>query len=170
MIRRHSPSPVVVSSGFVISPNNVEVRSSEQDVLVVDTPTEAPLFQQGDLVIVFPHTVIAAISVKSTMEETTIKSVINGLKTVRAVARDGNAPPGQICDQNHFLRRSRSRFSRQNHCGKSPSRHLFTSFPCLCCLAFANSLPGEYTYFRRRSKDLSLNKCIIISSELIHWS
>lgn len=96
MIRRHSPSRVVVSSGFVISPNNVEVRSSEQDVLVIDTSTEAPLFQQGDLAIVFPHTVIAAISVKSTMEETTMKSVIDGLKTVRDVARDGNTLPGQI--------------------------------------------------------------------------
>lgn len=96
MIRRHSPAQTVVSSGFVISPNNVEIRSSEQDILVVDISTEAPLFQQGDLVIVFPHSVIAAISVKSTMKESTLKSVIDGLRTVRAVARDGDALPSQI--------------------------------------------------------------------------
>src|SRR5258708_39817937 len=73
MIRRHSPSPVVVSSGFVVSPNNAEVRSSEQDILVIDTSTEAPLFHQADIVIVFPHTVIAPISRKSTLKHTTIR-------------------------------------------------------------------------------------------------
>jgi hypothetical protein len=85
-----------VSSGFVVSPNNAEVRSSEQDILVIDTSTEAPLFHQGDLVIVFPHTVIAAISVKSTMKDATMKSVVDGLKTVRDVARGGGIEPNRI--------------------------------------------------------------------------
>src|SRR5437016_5448329 len=44
LIRRHCPSSVLVSTGFVISPNNLEVRSSEQDILLVNIATEAPLF------------------------------------------------------------------------------------------------------------------------------
>jgi hypothetical protein len=53
LIRRHSPASVLVTSGFLVSPNNVEVRSLEQDILLIDTSTEAPLFNQADLAIVF---------------------------------------------------------------------------------------------------------------------
>src|ERR1039458_857317 len=88
LIRRHCPSTVLVSSGFMVSQNDPEILSSEQDILVVDTSTEAPLFNQGGLVIVFPHTVMAAISVKSTMSDATIKSVVDGLATVRNVASE----------------------------------------------------------------------------------
>ena len=90
LVRRHCPTTVLVSSGFVISQNNPEILSSEQDLLVVDTSNEAPLFHQGGLAIVFPHTAMAAISVKSTMTDTTIKSVVDGLATVRSVASDCN--------------------------------------------------------------------------------
>jgi len=96
LIRRHSPSPVIVSSGFIVSPNNAEIRSSEQDILIIDNSTEAPLFYQGNLAIVFPHTVMAAISVKSTMNSSSMKSVIDGLKSVREVARDANTEPSRI--------------------------------------------------------------------------
>ena len=96
LLRRHSPSSVLVTSGFLVSPNNAEVRSSEQDILVIDTSTEAPLFHQGDFTIVFPHTVIAAISVKTTMKDETMKSVVDGLQTVRNVARDGGTEPNHI--------------------------------------------------------------------------
>ena len=96
LIRRHSPASVLVTSGFLVSPNNVEVRSLEQDILLIDTSTEAPLFNQADLAIVFPHTVIAAISVKSTMRGDTVKSVVDGLKTVRDVARDAATEPNRI--------------------------------------------------------------------------
>src|SRR5947208_4098809 len=66
LIRRHCPSTALVSTGFVVSPGNMEMRSSEQDILVVDTSREAPLFNQGALVIAFAHTILAAISVKTT--------------------------------------------------------------------------------------------------------
>jgi hypothetical protein len=96
LVRRHCPSTVLVSSGFVVSQNDPEILSSEQDILVVDTTTEAPLFNQGDLVIVFPHTVMAAISVKSTMSDATINSVVDGLATVRNVASECNKEPQRI--------------------------------------------------------------------------
>jgi hypothetical protein len=46
LIRRHSPASILVTSGFLVSPNNVEVRSLEQDILLIDTSTEAPLFNR----------------------------------------------------------------------------------------------------------------------------
>jgi hypothetical protein len=93
VIRRHCPSSVLVSTGFVVSPSNFEIRSSEQDILLVDTAKEAPLFNQGGLVIAFPETVLAAISVKTTMETTTVDSVISGLKSVRDTAFNAGTNP-----------------------------------------------------------------------------
>jgi hypothetical protein len=127
MIRRHSPSPFVVSSGFVVSPNNAEVRSSEQDILVIDTSTEAPLFHQGDLVIVFPHTVIAAISVKSTMNNTMMRSVIDGLQTVREVARDGNTEPNRIWCGGFFYTVDDSWVSEPGHIYRSIKEHILAN-------------------------------------------
>jgi len=88
LVRRHCPSSVLVSTGFVISPNDLEIRSFEQDILVVDTTKEAPLFNQGGLVIAFAHTILAAISVKATMTASSLKDTIDGLQSVRRVARD----------------------------------------------------------------------------------
>jgi hypothetical protein len=76
LIRRHCPASVLVSTGFVISPNNLEVRSSEQDILIVDASREAPLFHQGALVVAFAHTVLAAISVKTKMTPRTLKDTM----------------------------------------------------------------------------------------------
>jgi hypothetical protein len=88
LVRRHCPSSVLVCTGFVISPNNLDIRSSEQDILLVNISTEAPLFHQGALVVAFAHTVIAAISVKTTMTAGSVKDTIDGLQTVRSVMRD----------------------------------------------------------------------------------
>ena len=96
LIRRHCPSTVLVSTGFVVSPSNMEVRSSEQDILVVDTSREAPLFHQGALVIAFPHTILAAISVKTKMDTVSLRETIDGLQSVRAVARDAGLRAEQI--------------------------------------------------------------------------
>jgi hypothetical protein len=96
LVRRHCPCTVLVSTGFVISPTNPEIRSKEQDILVIDASTEAPLFHQGDLAIAFPHTVIAAISIKTTMDPKTIKDVIEGLASVRRTARDCNCKADRI--------------------------------------------------------------------------
>jgi hypothetical protein len=90
LIRRHCPASILVSTGFLVSPHNLAVRSSEQDILVVDTSIEAPLFQQGGLVIAFAHTLVAAISVKTTMDAESLKDTIDGLQTVRKVIRDAN--------------------------------------------------------------------------------
>lgn len=81
LIRRHCPSTVLVSTGFVVSPATLNIRSLEQDILIIDTSVEAPLFHQGHLAITFPQALIAAISVKSTMDDETVKDVITEITT-----------------------------------------------------------------------------------------
>jgi len=54
----------------------------------VDKGLEAPIFDQSELAITFPSNVLGAISVKTRLDAGTVKDSINGLNSVRVVARD----------------------------------------------------------------------------------
>lgn len=88
LLRRHLPASTMASRGFVISPVVPTLCSTEQDILIIDTTYEAPLFQQGDLAICFPRMVLAAISVKTRFTRREILDSIDGLNSVRNIARD----------------------------------------------------------------------------------
>lgn len=97
VLRRHLPHGILVSRGFVVSPHEENVCSTEQDVLVIDTTKEAPLFNQSDLAICFPRTVLAAISVKTTLTSATMADVFKGLKSVREAAKHDIPPRSLWC-------------------------------------------------------------------------
>lgn len=97
VLSRHLPAGVLVSRGFVVSPYENELCSTEQDLLVIDTTREAPLFHQADVAICFPRTVLAAISVKTTLGSTEVLDVVSGLNSVRAVARNDVQPRSIWC-------------------------------------------------------------------------
>jgi hypothetical protein len=86
LLRRHVPFGVIASRGFVIALNNPSLRSTEQDILVIDALAEGPVFNQGGLIISFPSSVLAALSVKTKMDADSIVDSIKGLNTVRNVA------------------------------------------------------------------------------------
>ncbi|MBN1612574.1 MAG: hypothetical protein JW940_38445, partial [Polyangiaceae bacterium] len=92
VLRRHSPSGVEWTRGFVVSPTE-DACSSEQDILAVDTTLEAPLFHQSNLAIVFPRAVLAAISVKTTFRKDELVDAVAGLSTLRNVAHVTAAQP-----------------------------------------------------------------------------
>lgn len=102
LLVRHCSSNVLVTSGFVVSPFHEKFCSTEQDILVIDTSVEAPFFSEGGTSIVFPNSVIAAISVKSTLKQATVSSVIKGLRTVRNVARNCNVNISRIWCGGYF--------------------------------------------------------------------
>ena len=83
LLRRHLPSGMLASRGFVISATETDRRSREQDILVVDATQEAPIFNQGGVIIVFPRFVRAAVSVKTTMNSVTVEDSVAGLNSVR---------------------------------------------------------------------------------------
>lgn len=86
VLRRHSPSGISWTRGFVLSPTDADSCSREQDILAVDTGEEAPIFAQGELAIAFPRGILAAISVKTTLSRKTLDDAVAGLNTVRDVA------------------------------------------------------------------------------------
>jgi hypothetical protein len=97
LLERHLPAGTIAGPGFVIHPDDPDQCSTEQDILVVDSTKEAPVFQQGGLIICFPRTVLAAISVKTTMEKETVVDTVRGLNTVRNVIRDCANPRSVWC-------------------------------------------------------------------------
>jgi lambda repressor-like predicted transcriptional regulator len=95
VIRRHLPLTTSVANGFVVTPTHA-LCSREQDVLVLKSTTEAPVFSQGGLSIAFPRTVLAAVSVKTQFTSETLRSAATGLMTVRAIATAAGVDPRSI--------------------------------------------------------------------------
>lgn len=102
VIQRHLPSSTIATRGFVLSPFETDQCSREQDILIVDVSKEAPVFNQGNLVICFPSTVLAAISVKSMAGRGEFYDSIRGLNSVRDVTRDAVDGRGIWCGAYFF--------------------------------------------------------------------
>ena len=85
VISRHLPAGILLGRGFVISPAESHQCSTEQDILLVDCTTEAPIFNQGGLLITFPNQVIAAVSVKTTLGPKEATDAVRGLNSVRTL-------------------------------------------------------------------------------------
>lgn len=102
VLQRHLPAGMVAARGFVISPANSVAVSREQDILVVDTMRESPVFNQGGVIIGFPNAVRAAVSVKTKMENETVRDSVAGLNTVRSLAAGHLDPRGIWCGAYYF--------------------------------------------------------------------
>jgi len=83
VLARHLPNGVIASRGFVIHPSRSDVVSKEQDILIVDTNLEAPLFSQGGLIVSTPRSVLAALSVKTTLDASTLKDSVENTVSLR---------------------------------------------------------------------------------------
>lgn len=103
IIRRHVPGSHIVARGFIISPLGSDVCSREQDILVVDTSSEAPVFCQGGLVITFPGAVRAVISVKTTLGKKELLDAAATLASARSVAVHSGTDTTRIWTGAHFL-------------------------------------------------------------------
>jgi hypothetical protein len=75
----------MVSRGFVADLGNPELCSREQDILIVDTDVQGPLFNQGGLIVAPPSIVLATISVKSNMTGETVLETVQNQNSVRRV-------------------------------------------------------------------------------------
>jgi hypothetical protein len=85
MIERYVPDATAIGRAFVVDRTR---SSSEQDIVVVDTYTERPLFHQGGLIIAASESVLASISVKTSLKKDEFLDALQGLATL-PVRRDG---------------------------------------------------------------------------------
>lgn len=96
VIRRHCPAALIVARGFVVSDIDPAIVSREQDLLLVDTTREAPLFYEAGVVVSFPRNVIAAISVKSSPRKSEVQDVVSTLNSLRTAAAHPSLEPSHI--------------------------------------------------------------------------
>jgi hypothetical protein len=85
VLGRHLPAGTHASRGFVVSAFESDCCSKEQDILILDTFTEGPLFDQGNVVIACEHQVLGSISVKSQLTKETLEDTVQGLRSINAV-------------------------------------------------------------------------------------
>jgi hypothetical protein len=83
VLRRHLPPSLQIGSGFVISEDG---QSNQIDVLIYDDSGPV-LFRDGDLVIVTPDVVRAAIEVKTRIRPADLKEVLAKLDTTARLLR-----------------------------------------------------------------------------------
>ena len=94
LLQRHLPTGIIASRGFVVGHNNEAVCSKEQDILIIDTMAEGPLFNQGNLLIAFPHQVRAVVSIKTTVSDAMVDDATTGMASVYETAfPHGTADP-----------------------------------------------------------------------------
>ena len=108
IIRRHVPGSHIVAKGFIISPVKPSVCSREQDILVVDTSSEAPVFWQGGIVITFPSAVRSVISVKTTLGKDELLDAAATLASARDVALNTGTDTARIWTGAYFFEPSRA--------------------------------------------------------------
>lgn len=82
VIERFLPQGIVCARGFVVRDHNLSVVSKEQDLLLVDVRASAPLFYESGVIVTFPENVRAAVSVKSTLNSSTLTDAIAGLNSI----------------------------------------------------------------------------------------
>ena len=90
LIERHLPSTASVSRGFALQSGMPSNCSTEQDLLVLDTSSEAPVFTQSGLVITFPNQVLASLSVKTRFRKQEFADAVTGLLSLDEIGGDGN--------------------------------------------------------------------------------
>ncbi len=76
------PSSIAVARGFITNTTATGRCSKEQDLLLIDTYAEAPLFQSGDIAVTTPTYVMGSISVKSSFSTNVLDDSIEGLSTI----------------------------------------------------------------------------------------
>lgn len=103
IIRRHIPGSHLVARGFIVSPFESDVCSREQDILIVDTSSEAPVFHQGGVVITFPGAVRGAISVKTTLGKKEVLDAAETLASARRIAVRSGTDPATLWTGAYFL-------------------------------------------------------------------
>lgn len=92
LLRRHVPTGVHVSSGFIVSPFDDSRCSTEQDILLIDTLIEQPVFTQNGLAITFPRNVLATISVKTKLQNKETCDAIKGLHSAHDIIQNESQP------------------------------------------------------------------------------
>lgn len=80
VLERFLPTGFTACRGFVVRDQSARDLSKEQDLLVIDTRSQRPLFLQHGIAVTFLEQVVAAISVKTKMAPEELNNAVVGLE------------------------------------------------------------------------------------------
>jgi len=92
MLKKYLPDSLRIGRGFVIDSRS-DRCSSEQDVLIVDSYSQAPLFFQDGTIITLPFLVMGVVSVKTTFESSSFIDAVEGLLKMAQITNSNTNPP-----------------------------------------------------------------------------
>lgn len=84
-LKTHIPERFAVGTGFIFLNNNNVSRQC--DLLIYDKVNYAPLFKEGDFVIIHPEAVAAVVEVKTTLSKKELFGSIENIRSVKEVAQ-----------------------------------------------------------------------------------
>lgn len=87
-LSRYLPKSVNVSTGFIYHPKFGV--SPQIDVIIWNNADYAPLFNEGQLVVLRPDSVIVAIEVKTTLDKKSLISALRNLDLVSSISKQNN--------------------------------------------------------------------------------
>jgi len=97
------PRKYEVSTGFVLACKNKKRLISRQiDVLIWDSENHAPIFRDGNFVIVSPEACVAAIEVKSKLTQTELKSSLQNLDSLMQFFPDFRTMENKVLHRSVF--------------------------------------------------------------------
>ena len=82
LLERHITGKYHASRGFVVDTLRAESSSTEQDILIIDSLKERPIFDQFGVVITPHANVAASISVKANLTKPNVVDSVEGLSTI----------------------------------------------------------------------------------------
>lgn len=83
LLRRTLPHAIETSRGFLISASNPRACSKELDILLLDTFSQGPFFNENELIIGTAEQAIAAVSVKTRLGTKELESVLENLGSAK---------------------------------------------------------------------------------------
>ena len=90
-LRRYLPSSCIVSRGFVVPAAQAEAASREIDVLIADPAAAAPWFNEGEILIAPPDSVVAHLHIKTTFSKKGLCDALLSAANVQAVCEEAES-------------------------------------------------------------------------------
>jgi hypothetical protein len=93
-LRKSLPSQLEVSTGFVVSSKDFNIKSGQVDILVYDKQRYVPIMKYGDAVVIHDQALVAAISVKKNIVRKQITEEFQALSKIGSMCgKNGNPKP-----------------------------------------------------------------------------
>lgn len=91
-LRNSLPLQLEVSSGFVVSSKDINIKSGQIDIIIYDSQKYSPIMKYGDAVVIHDKALVAAISVKKNITRNEVTSEFQALSKIGSMCGKSGYP------------------------------------------------------------------------------